>query len=187
MTGFFQTDTYRIFSIRLPAYNIFHALPSISGELFSSLDILLRVAMKLINWGECYLTVNKPLDLCPLSSKFRHSVCKAFSVPYPTASLPSLFTAPWWYLFASSGPSSLSSASLQSLVAACSPSQFVRIRCLTAAVPPPASHHQKPPWGFLPGPGPCPWCILWGLFLTGFCWALQWWHNVKVDRCKWKE
>lgn len=37
------------FSMRLPAYNIFHALPSISGELFSSLDILLRVAMKLIN------------------------------------------------------------------------------------------------------------------------------------------
>lgn len=45
----FQMDTYGIFSIRLPAYNIFHALPSISGELFSSLDILLRVAMKLIN------------------------------------------------------------------------------------------------------------------------------------------
>lgn len=140
--------------MRLPAYNVFHALPSIYGELFSSLDILLRVAMKLINWGECYLTVNKPLDLCPLFSKFRHSFGKAFSVPYPTASLSSLLTGPWWHLFASSGPSCLSFAFLQSLVAACSPSQFVRIRCLTAVVPLPASHHQKPPWGFLPGWSP---------------------------------
>lgn len=139
------------FSIRLPAYSIFHAPPSISRELFSSLDILLRVAMKLINWGECCLTVNKPLDVCPFFSKFRHSFCKAFSVPYPRASLPSLFTAPWWHLFASSGPICLSFALLQSLLAACSPSQFVRRWCLVAAVPPPASHHQNPLWGFLPG------------------------------------
>lgn len=49
-TGIYQMDTYNtVFLKRLPAYNIFHALPSISGVLFSSLDILLRGAMKLIN------------------------------------------------------------------------------------------------------------------------------------------
>lgn len=143
--------TQRLFNKRVPARNIVHVFCSITGEIFSSVDILLTVAMKLINWGEWYLTVNKPLDLCRLSCKFRHSFCKTFSLPYPSASLPPLFTAPWWHLFASSGPSCLSFASHQRLVPLCSPSQFGRIPCLTAAVPPPLSHHPKPVWGFLPG------------------------------------
>lgn len=41
--------TQGLFKKRVPARNIFHAFSSVTGEIFSSLDILLTVAMKLIN------------------------------------------------------------------------------------------------------------------------------------------
>lgn len=111
VTGIFQmTLTTRGLFSRAPASLIFRAFSNITGEISSSLDILLIVATKLINWGERYLTVDKPLDLCPLSFKFRHSFCKPFSLPYRSVSLPLLFTTLRWHLFASSGSSCLSFA-----------------------------------------------------------------------------